>query len=1068
MMRTAFDRARVFAPGIDLEGLWVSSPAQPNLVAEQILATRAAHDQPLRLEASVLAELARDPDELTPVKLIEAEQTSVVRNFSTVVDLLAGGSPGRFQLSNSQQIDWEQPPDAYQATTIAHGHLLTIKQVWRADGYSMGDLLYSLPLAPGQQKLISLLDWNRDEVATRRAQREVTEALAADLSHDRDVSDIINATLSESLSARSSATVKAGGGVIGGFIGPLVFGGGGGVSSAGSTASQTSARSVTGLALNRVRDRTLQSASAVRSQRSSVVQTARQGESVRAQTEVVANYNHCHAVTVEYFEVLRHFQVTQELAHVQECLFIPFAISRFSVRKALRWRRPLSQVLRHPRYGPAFDALERVQTNWEKADFPIGRYADEPLNYLDGEFRISMRLPRPKDDNDGKFVEANWQPYRDWLWDGSHDIWERYLGVALPKDRDKIWDSSIAPGIAQRVLEQVRINLLNNSLAPAPVSVDVTMVSRFSQWRPMHVSLRANAPLPNRTRAQIQSVRLTLDLTTDSPLPDDAEILIESGGMNYRTEHFTYTLFSNRRVVNDFTFTDPVEIATPLSVQEKSNPRQRDVKMADQLLDHLNEHLEYYHRAIWMDMDPNRRYMLLDGFIAPDANGRSVASVVENKVLGIVGNCLVMPVAPGLKLDSTYEYAESTTEDLRNLYAADPAPPMRISVPTSGVFAEAVPGQCNSCEVIDDTRFWRWEEEPIPDRPTLIAPLSTASLRRTPPSLTPDAFPEALVRLQQTPQAPDPTGLAAAVKALGVGNIFKDLTGLALNQENAANALKSSIKAAQGFATQAGALAQQRFLNRELDRGIDLVKTARDQNLINDDEAKGLTESILRGAIGENRADKPSPTKSKEVQRAIERVSKAKRGNLRVTRPAGSLEIKTGDEAGKRALDVAINPDLSPVKQPSNLTCWAAAATMMESWRTQTSLSIESVLDGLGGEWRGKFDRNEGLTKNELRAFFANLNLVEEGAQSYTPEGLSRLLAGAGPLVEIGDDSIENNLVVHIRIITSVKGDGTLNGTTITFAESATGTIKGESFSQFARRHESADAVKFGVGIFHF
>ena len=106
-------------------------------------------------------------------------------------------------------------------------------------------------------------------------------------------------------------------------------------------------------------------------------------------------------------------------------------------------------------------------------------------------------------------------------------------------------------------------------------------------------------------------------------------------------------------------------------------------------------------------MDPNRRYLLLDGVIAPDAGGRSVASVVENRVIGVVGNSLVMPVAPGQKLDPTYEFADATPRDLRHLYASDPVPPMRISLPTPGVYAEAVPGSCNACEMIDDTRFWR-------------------------------------------------------------------------------------------------------------------------------------------------------------------------------------------------------------------------------------------------------------------------------------------------------------------------------------------------------------------------
>src|SRR5262249_28900131 len=186
----------------------------------------------------------------------------------------------------------------------------------RSDGYSLGDLLYSLPLAPGQQKLVSILDWERREIAMRAETRQVTEELNATLLHDRDISEIVRSSLNERMTARSKADVEAVGGGIGGFFGALVFGAAGGVSSAGSTASQASARDIAGSVLNVARDRTLQAASSVRSQRSTVVQTARQGETVRAQTEVIANYNHCHALTIEYFEVLRHLQVSQEIAHV--------------------------------------------------------------------------------------------------------------------------------------------------------------------------------------------------------------------------------------------------------------------------------------------------------------------------------------------------------------------------------------------------------------------------------------------------------------------------------------------------------------------------------------------------------------------------------------------------------------------------------------------------------------------------------------------------------------------------------------------------------------------------------
>ncbi len=1071
-LAAGLERAAALTPGIDLGAIFQGGEAPARDALDAVLEARAQSEQPVEIEPSVLIELARDSRDLTPLRLLEAEQSSIVRRFRSAVGQLVESGSGRFTLSDSRQVDWDDIPDRYQATTIAHGHLLSIKQVWRADGYSLGDLLYSLPLAPGQQKLVSVLDWDREEVSTRRASRVAREQVTAQLSRDRDLSDIIRSTLSERLDGRSHADVSSVGGAIGGFIGPLVFGAAGGVSSAGSTASQTSARSVSGLALNRVRDRTQQAASAVRSQRSTVVQTARQGESVRAQTEVVANYNHCHAVTVEYFEVLRHLQVSQELAHVQECLFVPFSIAAFNTDKALRWREPLALHLRSPQLRWAFGALERRRDNWDGADYPPARYADERLLHLDAELRMRLTLPRPADDEDDEFVAANWSAYEDEDLlgpDNGQATWERNLGGLNPEDREATWEARIAPAIAQRLLEKLGLRLHRQSGAPLALNVDSTLVSQYRDNRSLLVSLRIASPLPNVSRAAVRRVELLFDGVTS--LPAGAALRVDSATMSYRTAHFSGTLFRDRRVLNDLSLRDSgedtVQIATPLTRREKRNPRLRDRRYAEKLLEHLNEHVEHYHRAIWLNMDPNRRFLLLDGLIAPDAGGRSVASVVENRVIGIVGNSLVMPVAPGQKLDTTYEFAVATLEDLRHLYAVEAARPMRISLPTSGVFAEAVMGRCNSCETIDDTRFWRWEEEPIPDRPTAIGALSTGSRRQAPPSLASDAFPDALVRLRQVPKAPDPTGLDAAVQALGTNNVFKDLTGLALNQQNAAQALKSSLKASQEFASRAATLAQQRFQGRELDRNLDAIKSARDKGLTDGPSAQRLTEDLFSRAIGEKGSNAESPTKSRAVQRAIDRATEAKRGSVRVTGPQGSVELETKNRVGEKALEVEIDPPISPLKQRSIRVCWATAGAMMRSWQLRTSQSVETVLDGLGGDWRARFDRDEALSPIDFRAFMAALRLVEEGPQSFSPQGIARLLP-SGPLLTIGDDGVRDNQIVHVRIVTRISGDGTPTGTQVIVADSAVGGEIPLDFTTFSRQLEANEAVQTGLGTFHF
>jgi hypothetical protein len=60
------------------------------------------------------------------------------------------------------------------------------------------------------------------------------------------------------------------------------------------------------------------------------------------------------------------------------------------------------------------------------------------------------------------------------------------------------------------------------------------------------------------------------------------------------------------------------------------------------------------------------------------------------------------------------------------------------------------------------------------------------------------------------------------------------------------------------------------------------------------------------------------------------------------------------------------------------------------------------------------------------------------------------------------------NLLVHVRIVTAIRGDATPDGTTATSAESVSGTFAPEPFSGFTRRLETSDPVRFGAGVYHF
>lgn len=891
---------------------------------EPVLRARAAAAEvpPLatdRLDAGILQTLARDPDGFTLTKVAAAANLTVHGDLIRVIGQHLALEPGRQPLACGTPADWDHEPTIYQACTIAHGHVLRFKQEWVADGYSMGNLLYSLPLAPGQKKQIAVVDWERRESAARTEAIETREELDAMLSRDRDINEIVNATVSESVrgGSKSSTSSFAGGLGVGAILGPVggLLGVGGGTASANTRAWQDSSRSTAASALNQLRDRTIQSASSLRSQRSTVVQTVRQGERVVATTETVANYNHCHAVTIQYFEVLRHLLVRQRLADVQECLFVPFLMSRFDSNKALRWRNTLRPVVFDRRLRSGFDAIERIKSNYVGSDFPDGTYADQLLEHMEGELYLRFQIARPQDADDDFDANA-------WLFLGklfpsisASDFYKQHLkGQAL---KDRIFQEQLAPKIAERFVQHLQFFAIDqNGTRSPPLPIDTTLVGDYADDRPLYVSLNMEGSLPSLRRRDVKYIEVSdisglLGLAFLQLLPAGSKVLVESGTLRYRTKYSSGYLFHGARIMNDIVGGDEARIFTPLSREEMRNPKEEDKELARNLLDHLNEHIEHFHHQIWYRMSEHRRYMLLDGFIAPNAEGRSVASVVENELIGIVGNSLVMPVARGFHLDPTYRQDIENPIDLLEHYQPNtPIEPTRVAIPTRGVYAEAVMGACNSCERKEEERFWRWEESPLPDQPPPILPVSTDTRRAEPPDLTAKDFPAPIINLQNAPAAPDPTGLAAAMQLLGTPGLFKDITGLEGTQKNAAAALQGAFDTAQFFGGKAADLALQAKMARDIDKAVKTIDSAKQRGLISDAQAQELTKNAISGMIGGGAQEKPKPLSTAEEVEKIANTAGANKADISVKRPDGeTVEARTleGKLGGKPETEASLD-----------------------------------------------------------------------------------------------------------------------------------------------------------------
>ena len=881
-------------------------------ISEAELADRDASSITGFIDAAVLKSLTRNPGMSAVKAVYAAAQLTRHGDLQRYLGSAVSRPPGRQQLTGNRPVDWDDDPTIFQAVTIAHGHILRFKQEWVADGYSMGNLLYSLPLAPGQKKQIAVVDWERREATARQEVGESRDSLQASLSRDRDISDIVTGTLNETMrggSQSSSGSIAAGLGV-GAILGPVgaLLGVGGGHSSAESSAWQNSSRSTAANALNQLRDRTIQSASSVRTQRTSVVHTVSQGERVVATTESVANYNHCHALTIQYFEVLRHLLVRQRIVDVQECLLVPLLMSWFTDDKALRWRNTLvSAVPRFLRAG--FDALDRIDANYAGSDLPTGRYADENLESVEGEINLRFQLARPRDKEDD-FDAASWQPLLRLFGFTPKDFYDQHLKDQ--KFKDRVFLEQLGPKIASTLVQFLRVHAIKGDESTIDLKIDPTLVSRFANDASLFVSLRMGASLPPVRRAEIKAVVVSSKLALPGfpfvidLLPAGSRVIVDSGTLRYRTAHLSSALFTNSFIRNDLTGMDDVRIETPLNRQELRNPREEDKELARNLLDHLNENIERYHHVLWSRMSDARRFMLLDGFEAPNSGGRSVASVVENELIGITGNSLVLPVARGFHLDPTYKQdAEKPIDLLEHYQPNTPIEPSRIAIPTSGVYAEAVMGACNSCEVIDETRFWRWEEAPIPDSPSQILPTSTDTRRAAPADVSPTALPQPIIAMQSAPAAPDPSGLGAALNLLGQAGAFRDLAGLEGTQKNAAAALEQAFSTATTFGTKAADLALQGKMSKDIDKAIKTINSAKSQKLIDDKQASELTATAIRGMVGAGTTNPDSATSSDDVKELTKSAGE-NNASVKVTRPTGEkVEV---DARGPGAEDQSAHP----------------------------------------------------------------------------------------------------------------------------------------------------------------
>lgn len=658
------------------------------------LAARAIYNHAFNIDNARM----EDPD-------APAELLPVARNYWTEKRFIKKcfieeTTVGRASQPLNQAIDVLAALEGSYFTEPMLGAMLTFEQTWTPYGLSLGNLIHSLALAPAESTRIALIDWQRQEAARLSESTEQQEMLSNLLGQESAISEIANGVISEVQEGKSQTSTNSysnSSGNSAGLIASLFASSTSGHASASSetlsVASSSGNRDVAMSTSQDIRQSTQQQAASVRSRRATSVKEVQQSEKEEIRTRIVTNYNHSHALSIHYYEVLQIYKTMLRHNRTDRLIFVP--MMPFNLKD--------SRVLRRFRH-----ALKSAARNEQELEL---------ITHYVGEVRLENLSPQI----------------------GSAP---RYLYA----DNDAVLETIEVSGASLRrrwEVSKLIIKLQNNR------SLQLTN-GRLIMASTYRFKLTDLITVGEITSISVEYRHLLED---EDRMFAQTSMFVKSGNISTTLRHYHHLPTTRMRESNTFREESLVGVDAGFYVGEFINV--------------LEENKDYFSRAIWNSLDESEIARMLRPYTF---RNRPLLGSVDFPPLGLYGNCLV------------FKYRHEDDPQWRNwkkTHIGDLAEEEDfVSVPTGGLFAESVLGRYNSSEKIDLTRFWNWQDSPIPFAAPDIAPVGAGS-RYVPDGQTTANLEPSNLQLMQPNPLPAPQGMSALQGALTTSEIFRNMSALA-------------------------------------------------------------------------------------------------------------------------------------------------------------------------------------------------------------------------------------------------------------------------------------------------
>lgn len=664
-------------------------------------------------------------------------------------------------------------------------------------GHSLGEIKYSLPLAPGESVKLAIIDWSRTDSTVRTEDTQFAEKLMHDTHRDRSITETVQSALNE---WQRGGNVQ--GGVNASLFGIISIGGGGGYSTSSGSKELAAANT------QKLSDSFSQASSALREFHSTVVVQSKQEEKQNIQTRTFSNYNHSHTLTILYYEILRHYKLVSEWVNRKAVALLPSDKINFTDDEIIAYRHILENNLLDNALKDGFDIVDKLQSQ-KKQRILNGVKDDAYLNSFDeGDIlfsifeiglksgkginadKVPMNVPMTANEDidsklrarggtigkvDGFVVVTGGEHiplklyYEHPLNAPNVDIynfnWDKRLfntdffnWFLVYLDRDIRWRDII--GFTLRNLSDNLQPLLDGT---DMIGIDVNQ----DPWLLESISINGIVSNPDKI-VSITEVKKAENRVI--PLMNNIPI----GALIMKNTAHSMTSILRPKLINENFVTSPEK---GLSTEEFFT--------LSKLRNHLQKFNAFYNKLIYLNIDVNTTTEWFDTHkwgSAPSnqQNGQGPGNIIDHLepiALEVFGTYIAYPL-----LQQTQNVANLSASTLQVKSKSEKL----ISLPTKGIFAEGKLGHCNISEEIDETRFWKWEEHPIPINATDINPINAVTPLPVQLNVQPTTMPNSTLNIQQPVAAPDPQGLTEALKVLATPNIFRDMSG----REEVADLLK--------------------------------------------------------------------------------------------------------------------------------------------------------------------------------------------------------------------------------------------------------------------------------------